>query len=849
MMKIHTNTVYKWFRMMAVLMAMVTLFSCKALVRDELDNLQRQIDELRTKMDNLNGNISSLQQTILEISQGGYVTDVSEIMEEGKVVGYSLTFSDSRVLRILNGKDGAQGKDGHTPAIGVAKDADGIWYWMLDGEWMLDDSSNKIRAIGEDGVMGVTPQLKIEESYWYVSYDSGTSWSQLGKATGDSGDSFFAGIDTSSPDVVVLTLADGGTLEIPRYKLFSISFEYDEDGTTIAPGETLRIPYRLSEGATEDFLVTASSDGNYQVSVQSYGIDSGVLSITCPKTYVDGYINVTVYDGHGHAVVKVITFSRRRLTINNGLEYYVDAYGGRVEVPYTANFECVLKYQDGCDSWIECLQTKADYSGTMVFQVSKNPLDEIRVGTIDICPARNSDYTYASIHITQSSAYFYIDKPRINVPSDGGEYQVTMNSSRGVVIRPKANYEWVHYSLSEQGDFYWMDLVVDKNRSDLERNAILEIYTASNDTKMGECIIHQLSFETDNERAMILGVSANYANDGMVYLPIKGQVDCYIDWGDGSFDLLDGYIDYDKWISHQYSYEVPTSFNVEIFGTVERLSSDQMPIVNGIREVKQWGDLGLRDINNAFYGCSQLRSIVADRLGCFENITSIYGAFSRCVNLESVPEDLFAYCSNVKEMNEVFSYCKALTSIPEKLFWNCTKVTSMWSLFNESGITTIPERLFEHCTKVSNLSSAFRKTPITSIPAGLFSACTELSNASYAFNECRNIESIPKGLLNHCKLLGNVEYMFGYSGVKAIPVDIFDYCIYLNNVSWCFCGLNNWDGVMEGESPYTLINGVKVHLYERSLYPDYFDSPYSHDGCFSGCSNLTDYDSMPQDWK
>ena len=33
----------------------------------------------------------------------------------------------------------------------------------------------------------VTPQFKIESDYWYVSYDEGWTWTQLGKATGEQG--------------------------------------------------------------------------------------------------------------------------------------------------------------------------------------------------------------------------------------------------------------------------------------------------------------------------------------------------------------------------------------------------------------------------------------------------------------------------------------------------------------------------------------------------------------------------------------------------------------------------------------------------------------------------------------
>ena len=87
-----------------------------------------------------------------------------------------------------NGVDGSDGTDGYTPKISAAKDEDGVYYWTLDGEWLLDASGQKIPvqgsngADGEDGADGVTPQFKIEEGIWYVSYDGGAGWIQLRSA-------------------------------------------------------------------------------------------------------------------------------------------------------------------------------------------------------------------------------------------------------------------------------------------------------------------------------------------------------------------------------------------------------------------------------------------------------------------------------------------------------------------------------------------------------------------------------------------------------------------------------------------------------------------------------------------
>ena len=89
-----------------------------------------------------------------------------------------------------DGVNGADGKDGYTPVIGVRLDEDGVYYWTLDGEWLTDDDGNRIPAAGKDGVDGIdgiSPVLEIRDGFWYVSYDGGNTWACMGKATGEDG--------------------------------------------------------------------------------------------------------------------------------------------------------------------------------------------------------------------------------------------------------------------------------------------------------------------------------------------------------------------------------------------------------------------------------------------------------------------------------------------------------------------------------------------------------------------------------------------------------------------------------------------------------------------------------------
>ena len=174
---------------------------------ESIKDHEARIAKLEVLCDKINTNILSLQTIVESLKKNDYITSVSPIKENGKEVGYSILFSKSGAITIYHGKDGVNGnngKDGYVPVIGVKKDTDGVYYWTVDGEWICDDDGNKIPTTGtdgkdgedgkdgqdgadnqpgtpgapgqdgkpgvdgSDGKDGVTPQLKIEEGYWYV---------------------------------------------------------------------------------------------------------------------------------------------------------------------------------------------------------------------------------------------------------------------------------------------------------------------------------------------------------------------------------------------------------------------------------------------------------------------------------------------------------------------------------------------------------------------------------------------------------------------------------------------------------------------------------------------------------
>ena len=244
----------------AIMTMAIILSSCKYNDDDiwnSVHNLEDRVAKLEELCQQMNTNVSSLQTIVTALQSNDYITGITPIVENGKEIGYTITFSKSEAIIIYHGRDGhdgidgtdgTDGIDGVTPVIGVRQDVDGIYYWTLNGDWLTDDSGNKIKAEGtdgkdgadgadgsdgadgtdgtngqdgQDGQDGITPKFKIENDYWFISYDNGVTWTQLGKATGEdgadgvNGDSIFKGV-TQDDDNVYFELADGSVITVSK---------------------------------------------------------------------------------------------------------------------------------------------------------------------------------------------------------------------------------------------------------------------------------------------------------------------------------------------------------------------------------------------------------------------------------------------------------------------------------------------------------------------------------------------------------------------------------------------------------------------------------------------------------
>ena len=221
-------------------------------LNERLAKLEQRVGAIEEKVKVANEDIKTLRSLVSASTQGKTITEVKKTDE-----GYDLIFSDKQVISIRHGRNGV---DGHSPKISVAQDG-GVYYWQLDGQWLLDAQGQKVRVSGEtgpvgpqgpqgvpgkDGVVGPqgpqgpkgqdgaasaqgtpgpagpqgvagqdgkTPKLRINAGKWEVSYGD-NHWTQV-EVVSDTGWDVFKKIEETEKEVVI-TLKSGGTIKLPK---------------------------------------------------------------------------------------------------------------------------------------------------------------------------------------------------------------------------------------------------------------------------------------------------------------------------------------------------------------------------------------------------------------------------------------------------------------------------------------------------------------------------------------------------------------------------------------------------------------------------------------------------------
>lgn len=438
---------------------------------ERLDDLEARVAALETLCAQMNEDISSMRTVISALEDGLYITDVKNVGE-----GYRIEFSDGETITIRHGKDGedgtpgADGQDGYKPVIGVRMDTDGIYYWTLDGEWLLDDQDNKMRVTGEngkdgadgedgkdgedgedgadgapgepgapgedgaDGKDGVTPVIGVAQDedgiyYWTINGEwlldeNGNKVQAQGRdgadgqdgkdgadgedgkdgadgqdgKDGEDGTSLFSDVDVGD-EYVTFTLPDGSSFQIPLEKPLDIIFDVEDmDETVLDTYSELEIGYTVQSNSAE-ISVEVITEGDIDVVLTETDELSGVITINA-ESYesVEGSKIIVLVGDERRVIMRSITFANPKLSISDINTVSVPAEGGTVNIYYMSNMEYRV-YDYYRPEWITVAETKAYTERTITLQIAPNDGDPRSAELLMM-----SDYGYVFNYIVNQDA-------------------------------------------------------------------------------------------------------------------------------------------------------------------------------------------------------------------------------------------------------------------------------------------------------------------------------------------------------------------------------------------------------------------------------------------------------------
>ncbi|WP_065218294.1 MULTISPECIES: PL29 family lyase N-terminal domain-containing protein [Butyricimonas] len=310
-----------------------------------------------------------------------------------------VSFDHGTNWSLLGQATGDKGEDGITPVIGIKQDTDGIYYWTLNGTWLLDDNNQKVKAEGTDGKdghpgedgkpgqdgtpgkNGITPLLKIENEHWWLSYNNGETWTDLGQAKGDDGENFFKEIDNSSDSYIIITLLDNTTIKLPKLNPLEIHFD-TQDLITIANKGSRDIHYTTSN-ADENTTVEVISTTDLKAKVIAESPSKGVIHIEALGS-VDEYSHVLVFisDSESRVTMAKLTFEESVIKYTYNSNYEVAPEGGIYPIHFLTNTEYEVIVEEPATSWISAAPQSRTIENHEVSLFIQPNTGEFRTGTV-----------------------------------------------------------------------------------------------------------------------------------------------------------------------------------------------------------------------------------------------------------------------------------------------------------------------------------------------------------------------------------------------------------------------------------------------------------------------------------
>jgi phage tail protein X len=330
--------------------------------------------------------------------------------------------------------------------------------------------------------------------------------------------------------------------------------------------------------------------------------------------------------------------------------------------------------------------------------------------------------------------------------------------------------------------------------------------------------MEQLEFMLGDVGSIIYTFDGSKLAGKSLKLNAKSDIDAYISWGDGT--PLERVKQTDP-PTHNYAAgtkgEIVVTFTgtsgggfemaLTVKGSVFQEALLKVDLTNADAACPNGNWLG------CFFACTYLTNIVGSFAGK-PNIKNINSAFSSTWRLVDIPPQMFRGCPNLKDVTAAFVYSRRIHNV-DYMFADCPKLIEAPQALAFMNILSAVSA-FENCTSLKSV-------------ADLFASCMLLTDVTNVFKGCTNIKLAARAFKN-CAVLNP-------------PVNVFDDCKKAYNFKECY---NNLPAATN-ESPYTVVNGQKVHLWERT--PELgFALPTEYDFCFTDSPNFADYANIPEAW-
>ena len=775
-------------------------------LKSDINDLKSRMAALEQQCKNMNENLTSLQAIVDAIQKQDGIVSVTDL-PDGQ--GYSVKFVSGKVIYLYNGKNGT---DGVTPKISVRKDSDGIYYWTVDGDWLIVDGK-KVRAVGLDGKDGqsgndgkdaVTPQLKIVDGFWYISYDNGKYWTKLGKATGENGKDGQDGKDGDGFFKSV-TVKDG-------YAIFVMN---DSEQTT------LRIPIAGVSAVSSIKYVPESIDGVVKVRYSKIGgknvpVDIVIMFEVMPQGAVD-YI---VKNWKEVLTAKAIYASSTKAAIGDFVTMNIkNVVGGEdniivvtidanslddlffsTDIPVAANLRLAVKMNGSESISSDYLPLSPLLSYDQIIEYTTVTGDRIDYGSLFEFKRGDSALSLTDSHVGNAWRIYIEGSPvernlfscifnKRSYDDYIGNYNYDLKSLSFVTP-----IELEALSFSESGSLILADL------SNVNTENVIDMFRMFQGCySLTSLDLSSLDTRNVTNMGMMFGVCSALTNldlSGFDTRNVTNMSEMFFyctslaSLGLSSFDTRN-VTDMKRMFEECHSL---TSLDLSSFYTRDVANMNRMFLncksLTSL-DLSSFDTRNVTDMEFMFGGCSSLTSL---DLSSFDarSVTNMYCMFSGCSALASL--DLSSFdTKNVTDMNSMFYNCQSLTSLDlssfdtknvtdmSSMFYNCQSLTSLdLSSFDTKNVTDMIF-MFEDCSSLISLDlSSFNTENVTGM-RGVFYGCTSLTSLDLSGFDTRNVTDMGN-MFRGCKSLISLN-LSGFDTRTVTKMDyMFDQCDNLKEI-------------------------------------------------------------------